>query len=82
LLRAGGDTIAVGQIETVIGRLTQDKGFRVKYCQDPDGALEGYLTPEEIRAVKTGDGHRLETLGGGGYWQQLNDALCGPQASD
>ncbi len=74
--------MAVEQIETVIGRLTHDRAFRVKYCDDPDGTLETYLTPEEIRAIKTGDGHHLEVLGAGTYWQQLNDALCGPQPTD
>jgi hypothetical protein len=50
-------------METVIGRLTYDKAFRVKYCQDPDGTLEMYLSPEEIHAIKTGDGHSLSMMG-------------------
>src|SRR5947209_2210364 len=70
--------IAIEQIETVIGRLTHDKAFRVKYCQDPDATLEAYLTPEEIRAIKTGDGHRLGQLGGDLKWADLTAALCGP----
>lgn len=71
-------TIATEQIETVIGRLTRDKAFRIKYCQDPDGTLGSYLNPEEIRAIKTGDGHRLELMGCGDHWEELTAALCGP----
>jgi hypothetical protein len=74
--------IATEQLETVVGRLTRDKAFRIKYCQDPDGTLESYLTPEEIRAIKTGDGHALHLLGCGDRWEELNAALCGPQPPD
>lgn len=74
--------IAIEQIETVIGRLTHDKAFRVKYCQDPDTALESYLTPEEIRAIKTGDGHTLHRMGCGDKWEELTSALCGPHPGD
>ena len=72
-------TIAIEQIETVIQRLSADKAFRVKYCQDPDAALEAYLSPEEIRAIKTGDGHRLTELGCGEKWEELTATLCGPE---
>jgi hypothetical protein len=75
------NAIAVEQIEAVIGRLAHDKAFRVKYCQDPDSTLEAYLTPEEIRAIKTGDGHRL-TLMGCEKWDELHAALCGSLPAD
>lgn len=70
--------IAVEQIEAVANRLTRDKAFRVKYCQDPDGTLGSYLTSEEIRAIKTGDGHRLQLMGCEQTWEELTAALCGP----
>jgi len=70
--------IATQQIQEVIDRLVVDTAFRTKYCQDPDGTLEAYLTPEEIRAIKTGDGHRLVQLGCGDRWAGLTQALCGP----
>lgn len=76
------NAIATEQVETVIGRLTRDRAFRVKYCQDPDGTLDAYLTPEEIRAIKTGDGHRLEVLGCGDKWAEFTAALCGGHPSD
>jgi hypothetical protein len=63
--------IAIEQIETVIGRLSNDKAFRVKYCQDPDRTLETFLTPEEIRAI-----------GCGQHWENLTAALCGPHPID
>jgi hypothetical protein len=65
-------------IDTVIEKLSDDSAFRSRYCQDPDKALEGYLNPEAIRAIKTGDGHRLAALGSGEKWEQLTQALCGP----
>jgi len=74
--------MAVEQFETVIGRLMRDKSFRVKYCEDPDGTLESYLTPEEIRAIKTGDGHRLTLLGCGEKWEELHAALCDGHPAD
>ena len=74
--------IATQHFETVIGRLTRDKAFRMKYCQDPDGTLSAYLSPEEIRALKTGDGHRLGLLGAGDSWHELTAALCGPDPGD
>ena len=74
--------IATEQIETVIGRLTRDKAFRVKYCQDPDGTLEAYLTPEEIRAIKTGDGHSLAMMGCEQQIEHLTAAFCGPHPAD
>ncbi len=70
--------IATPQIEAVIERLATDRAFRVKYCQDPEGTLEMYLTPDEIRAIKTGDGHRLGQLGCDESWDRLTAALCGP----
>lgn len=74
--------MAVDHIETVIGRLTRDKAFRMKYCQDPDGTLEAYLTPEEIKAIKTGDGHSLHLMGCNESLEQLTAALCGPHPAD
>lgn len=74
--------IATLPIETVIQRLAADKAFRAEYSRDPDGALEMYLSPEEIRAIKTGDGHRLMALCDGQKWEQLNAALCGDTAVD
>ena len=74
--------MAAQQIETVVGRLARDKTFRVQYCQDPDRTLESYLTDEEIVAIKTGDGHRLELLGCGDQWEELTTVLCGAQAVD
>jgi hypothetical protein len=71
-------TIATEQFETVVSRLVNDQAFRMEYCRNPDAALEAYLTPEEIRAIKTGDGHRLSELGCGDQWSQLTAALCGP----
>lgn len=71
-------TIAAEQIETVIQRLTQDKAFFVNYCQDPDSTLGSYLTPAEIRAIKTGDGHQFEVRGYGDTWQKITETLCGP----
>lgn len=70
-------TIAIQHIETVIQLLTTDKTFRVQYCQDPDGTLERYLTPDEIRAIKTGDGFRLTELGCGEKWEELTATFCG-----
>jgi hypothetical protein len=72
--------MALQQIETVIQRLRTDTEFRAQYCQDPDGTLRAYLTPEEIRAIKTGDGHRLTELGCGEKWEELTATLCGPQS--
>ncbi|HEX6506341.1 MAG TPA: hypothetical protein VF221_01800 [Chloroflexota bacterium] len=69
--------IAIQQIESVIMRLTKDASFRIKYCQDPDKALESYLSPEEIRAIKTGDGYALGSAADGARWQELTAALCG-----
>ena len=71
-------TIAIEQVETVIERLSSDKAFRVKYCQDPDKTLESYLTPEEIHAIKTGDGHSFEVKGQGDAWRKITETLCGP----
>ena len=65
-------------MDLVIQRLSRDKAFRVKYCEDPDGTLEAYLSPEEIRAIKTGDGHMLTQLGCGERWEELTATLCGP----
>lgn len=70
--------IAIEQVENVIDRLTKDQTFRRKYCQDPDGTLAEYLTPAEIRAVKTGDGQLLGQLGKSLRWQELAAGLCGP----
>jgi len=70
--------IATEQIDAVIARLVNDKAFQMEYCRNPDAALEAYLTPDEIRAIKTGDGHRLAQLGCGESWPKLTAALCGP----
>lgn len=70
--------IATPQIEAVIDRLSSDKAFRVKYCQDPDGTLEAYhLTPDEIRAIKTGDDRLMSSIAAN-KWEELVHALCGP----
>ena len=69
--------IALDPVETVIHRLMQDSEFRVQYCQNPDVALRAYLTPAEIRAVKTGDGSMLGVLGRSARWQELSARLCG-----
>lgn len=74
--------IATEQLETVVGRLTRDEAFRIKYCQDPDEALQSYLSPDEIKAIKTGDGHRLSLMGCGDHWEGLTAALCGPHPAD
>jgi hypothetical protein len=74
--------IATEQIETVIARLAQDKAFLMKYCQDPDKALEGYLSPAEILAIKTGDGHSLIQMGAGDSWEAFTRAVCGQHAGD
>jgi hypothetical protein len=71
-------TIAIESFDTVIQRLSRDRAFRVKYCENPDATLEGYLSPEEIRAIKCGDGHRLAQLGAGEKWEDLLKVLCGP----
>lgn len=73
--------IVTPPIEVVIQRLAADKAFRMKYSQDPDGTLEAYLSPEEIKAVKTGDGHQLLVLLDGRQWEALNAALCGDSAA-
>ena len=67
--------IATQQIENIIGRLANDKSFRVKYCQDPDGTLESYLSPEEIRMIKSGDGHCLSRTGCA-HGDELFASLC------
>lgn len=70
--------IATPQIEAVIERLSVDKAFRVKYCQDPDGTLAAYhLTPDEIKGIKTGDDQLMELIDGN-KWEELVQALCGP----
>lgn len=74
--------MATEQVETVITRLTQDKAFRIKYCQDPDGTLESYLSPEAIQAIKTGDGHRLTGMGAGDSWEAFTLNLCMQSPSD
>ena len=69
--------IATLQIEAVIDRLATDRAFRMKYCQDPDRTLGAYhLTPDEIRAIKTGD-DRLKQLITEEKWGELISVLCG-----
>jgi hypothetical protein len=70
--------IAIDQVESVFDRLMKDRAFRKSYCQDPDGTLAAYLTPNEIHAVKTGDGRLLGQLGNSSRWQELSARLCGP----
>ena len=82
LVRTGGAAIAIQQIEAVIQRLSSDPVFRVQYCQNPDRTLEAYLSPDEMRALKGGDGHRFAQLGYGERWEDLTAALCGPNPAD
>lgn len=66
----------------MIERLSSDKAFRVKYCQDPDGTLSAYhLTPDEILAFKSGDDH-LAGLTSDQKWEDYIQALCGPNPGD
>jgi hypothetical protein len=67
--------MAIEHVETVIGRLTNDRAFRLKYCEDPDAALQMYLSPEQIKAVKSGDGHTLSCMGSD-RWDELFASLC------
>lgn len=76
------DTIAIEQIDTIIERLTNDRAFRAKYCQDPDGTLESHLTSAEIRAIKTGDGDALRRMGCGKSWDDFTASLCVQSPSD
>ena len=79
-ITSGREVIAIAtpQLEAVIDRLTQDRAFRVRYCQDPDGTLGSYhLTPAEIKAIKIGDDDQLCRLITGEKWEELIHALCG-----
>jgi hypothetical protein len=67
--------MAVDQLETIIGRLAHDKAFRVKYCEDPDAALQAYLSPQEIKAIKSGDGHTRTGIRSG-RWDEMLASLC------
>jgi hypothetical protein len=69
--------IAIEQVESMVDRLTKDQTFRRKYCQDPDGTLAEYLTPAEIRAIKTGDDQQLGHLSRSPRWRELSAGLCG-----
>ncbi len=69
--------MAIQHVHEVIDRLTEDKAFRMKYCKDPDSTLGAYLNMEEIRAIKTGDGHSLTRMGCGEKFGDLTAALCG-----
>jgi hypothetical protein len=73
--------MAVEHIESVIGRLTRDAAFRLKYCEDPNAALQAYLTPAEIHAIKSGDGHTLSTMGCK-RWDELLASMCMEVPSD
>lgn len=55
----------------------KDRSFRQKYCQDPDGTLAAYLTPDEIQAIKSGDGWLLGQYGRSRRWQEWAAGLCG-----
>jgi hypothetical protein len=70
--------VAIDQLDAVIQRLSRDASFRRKYCVDPDSALRHYLSPSEIRIIKSGDGQQLHALGAGHKWEELTAALCGP----
>jgi hypothetical protein len=74
--------IATPQIEAVIERLSTDRAFRVKYCQDPDRTLRAsHLTPDEIQAFKTGDNHLMGLIADG-KWEEFIHALCGHNPGD
>jgi len=70
--------IATLPLDTVIDKLSHDRAFRLKYCQSPDRALENFLSPDEIRAIKTGDGHAFDCAGQGEAFRRLTETLCGP----
>lgn len=74
--------MAAQEIDSVIARLARDRAFRQKYCQDPDRALEAYLSPEEIRAIKTGDGLSLQRMGAGKGWDEFTQELCTQSPAD
>lgn len=61
----------------MIDKLSHDRAFRVKYCQNPDRALEAFLSPEEIQAIKTGDGLPFDRAGQGEAFRRLTETLCG-----
>jgi invasion protein IalB len=75
--------MAVNPVSAVIDRLQADQSFRVEYCEDPDNALASYhLDSEDLHALKTGDGLRLELMGLGEKWSEFVAALCGPNPGD
>jgi 3'-phosphoadenosine 5'-phosphosulfate sulfotransferase len=75
----GSGAMAVDHIVEAIDRLQQDSRLRLQYRQDPDQALAIYqLSPDERRALKTGDGFELELMGLGQKWSEFVETLCGP----
>lgn len=51
-------------VESVVNKAMTDESFRKQLKENPDTALRGFdLTPEEIAALKTGDGSKLHDLG-------------------
>jgi hypothetical protein len=58
-------------VETIIGRLATDEGFRRRFLQDAQGALEEArqrgceLTPVEMQALATTDPKVIRSLAGG-----------------
>jgi hypothetical protein len=69
--------MAIQHVELVLHRLTRDEAFRAQYCKDPDGTLARYLTPAEIRVLKSGDHQATANSEEWGRLQELSAALCG-----
>lgn len=71
------------QLSAVVDRLRHDAAFRIQYCSDPDSALSVYsLSLDDVRALKTGDGVSLESIGCGQQWDSFVQTLCGPHPGD
>lgn len=71
------------QLSAVVDRLQHDTSFRSQYCSDPDSALSAFsLTPDEVHALKTGDGLPAERVGCGQQWDSFVRTLCGPDPGD
>ncbi len=51
-------------VEAVVTKVMADEKFRRKLKENPDATLSGFdLTPEEVRAIKSGDSVKLKHLG-------------------
>ncbi len=51
-------------IEALVNKAMADESFRRKLKENPDTVLAGFdLTPEERKALKTGDAVKLKQLG-------------------